>query len=292
MIINFVVFLVHPLLRIHNRVPCRPVNPEAPILKASVKKHFINKKLNRFSALLSLPIVLAVMAGLFLPSLTATAHSATVTLAWDPNPEPTVAGYRLYIGTSSGYYTSSVDVAASTRATVSSLIEGITYYMAVTAYDTSGNQSGYSDEIVYTVPGGAVPEPSTGSSGGGGGGGCFIATAAFGSAMAPEVERLREFRDSCLLTNEPGRAFVDFYYWFSPPIADFISKSEELRQIVRGILWPLVLAVKNPTAAVAVIVTALSLGILCGFGRGRKRRPERRITLPASRRSLLFRSEA
>jgi hypothetical protein len=49
----------------------------------------------------------------------------------------------------------------STRATVSSLIEGITYYMAVTAYDTSGNQSGYSDEIVYTVPGGAVPEPST-----------------------------------------------------------------------------------------------------------------------------------
>jgi hypothetical protein len=76
------------------------------------------------------------------------------------------------------------------------------------------------------------------------------------------------------------------------PIADFISKSEELRQIVRGILWPLVLAVKNPTAAVAVIVTALSLGILCGFGRGRKRRPERRITLPASRRSLLFRREA
>lgn len=257
-----------------------------------MKKHLINNRLNRVSALLFLPIVLAVMAGLFHPSLASTAHSATVTLAWDPNPEPTVEGYRLYIGTSPGYYTSSVDVAASTRATISSLIEGVTYYMAVTAYDTSGNQSGYSNEIVYTVPDGAVPEPSTGSSGGGGGGGCFIATAAFGSAMAPEVERLREFRDSCLLTNGPGRAFVDFYYRVSPPVADFISGSEELRQIARGLLWPLVFAVKNPTAAVAVIVTALSLGILCGFGRGKRRRPERRLTLPASRRSLLFRREA
>lgn len=289
---KFVVFLVHPLLRIHNRVLCRPVKPDAPLLKESVKKHLINKKLNRFSALLSLPIIFVVMASLFLPSLTATAHSATVTLAWDPNPEPAVAGYRLYIGTSSGYYTSSVDVAASTRATISSLIEGITYYMAVTAYDTSGNQSGYSDEIVYTVPTAVGTEPTTSSSGGGGGGGCFIATAAFGSAMAPEVERLREFRDSCLLTNGPGRAFVDFYYRMSPPVADFISESEELRQIVRGILWPLVLAVKNPTAAVAVIVTALSIGILCGIGRGRRRRPDRHITLPAARRSLLFRKEA
>jgi len=285
------VCLVDPFLKLHSRVPCRPVNQEAPAFKVSVKKHMINNKLNRVSALLFLPIALAVMVGLFHPSLASTAHSATVTLAWDPNPEPSVAGYRLYLGTSPGYYTSSVDVAASTQATISSLIEGVTYYMAVTAYDTSGNQSGYSNEIVYTVPGGAVPEPTTGSSGGGGGG-CFIATAAFGSAMAPEVERRRAFRDSCLLTNGPGRSFVDFYYRYSPPIADFISGSEELRQITRGMLWPLVLAVKNPTAAVAVIVTVLSLGILCGVGRGRKRRPEKRITLPSARRSLLFRREA
>ena len=243
-------------------------------------------KLTRISARLSLFVVLAV---LFLFPLAETAHSATVTLAWDPNPEPTVAGYRLYLGTSPGYYTSSVDVAAATRATVSSLIEGVTYYMAVTAYDTSGNQSGYSDEIVYTVPEGAVPEPSTSSSGGGGGGGCFIATAAFGSAMAPEVERLREFRDSCLLTNGPGRAFVDFYYRVSPPIADFISHDEDLRQITRVMLWPLVYGVQNPTAAVAVFMTALSLGILCCTGR--RRRPERRITLPATRRNLLFRNQ-
>lgn len=240
------------------------------------------KYLNRISALLILFLVLAFLP---IPRFAETANAATVTLAWDPNPEPTVAGYRLYYGTSSGYYTNSVDVAASTRATISALIEGMTYYMAVTAYDTSGNQSGYSNEIVYTVPAGAVPE-STSSASGGGGGGCFIATAAFGSPMEPEVALLREFRDSCLLTNGPGRAFVDFYYRYSPPIADFISGDENLRQITRAILWPLVLGVKNPTAAVAVIMTVLSIGIMCGVGRRRRCTP--RGTLPVERRKLLF----
>lgn len=254
-------------------------------MKQYDKKQHKYIKLSLISARLSLFIVLA---ALFLFPLAETAHSATVTLAWDPNPEPTVAGYQLYVGTSPGYYTSSVDVAASTRATISSLIEGVTYYMAVAAYDTSGNQSGYSNEIVYTVPAGAGTEPSA-SGGGGGGGGCFIATAAFGSAMAPEVALLREFRDSRLLTNGPGRAFVDFYYRVSPPIAEFISHDEDLRQITRAMLWPLVYGVKNPTAAVAVIMTALSLGILCCTGR--RRRTEKPITLPATRRKLLFRSQ-
>ena len=235
------------------------------------------------------------MAGLLLPVFAGVACSATVTVAWDPNPEPTVAGYNMYYGTSSGRYTNSVDVGSATRCTISALQEGVTYYLAVTAYDSAGNQSGYSDEIVYSVPSGADPAPvpsSNTASGGGGGGGCFIATAAFGSPMAPEVALLRAFRDSCLLTNSPGRLFVEFYYWISPPIADFISRDENLRQITRIILWPLVNGVKNPTAAVAVIMTALSLGILCGIGRGRKRRHTSPGELPAERRSLLFRKEA
>jgi hypothetical protein len=260
------------------------------MLRQYVKKPYNNKRLIRIPVLLNLFLVLTF---LLIPLFAETSGAATVTLAWDPNPEPSVAGYRLYLGTTPGYYTSSVDVASSTHATISSLIEGVTYYMAVTAYDASGNQSGYSNEIVYTVPGGSSPSPSpdsgTVSGGGGGGGGCFIATAAFGSAMAPEVERLRAFRDSCLLTNGPGRAFVDFYYRVSPPIADFISHDEDLRQITRVMLWPLVYGVQNPTAAVAVFMTALSLGILCCTGR--RRRPERRITLPATRRNLLFRNQ-
>jgi hypothetical protein len=138
-----------------------------------MKNHFKNKRLRSFFVMFSLPIMLVVMAGLLLPPLAVTAHSATVTLAWDPNPEPTVAGYRLHYGTLSGAYTNTVDVAASTRATISALLEGVTYYMAVTAYDTSGNQSGYSDEIVYAVPSAVGTAPSTGASGGGGGGGGF-----------------------------------------------------------------------------------------------------------------------
>ena len=235
------------------------------------------------------------MAGLLFPVLAGVAHSATVTVAWDPNPEPTVAGYNMYYGTSSGRYTNSVDVGNATRCTISALQEGVTYYLAVTAHDGSGNQSGYSDEIVYSVPSGADPAPSqssnTASGGGsGGGGGCFIATAAFGSPMAPEVALLRAFRDSCLLTNSPGRLFVEFYYWISPPIADFISRDESLRQITRIILWPLVYGVKNTSATVALISLAMVLWIL--YGMDRRFRYSRRITLFAERRGIVFRKRA
>lgn len=79
-----------------------------------------------------------------------------------------------------------------------------------------------------------------GSSGGGGGGGCFIATAAYGSILEPQVALLREFRDSYLLSNAAGRKFVDYYYTYSPPLADFISQSELLKLLVRTALLPLV----------------------------------------------------
>jgi hypothetical protein len=75
---------------------------------------------------------------------------------------------------------------------------------------------------------------------------CFIATAAYGSYLEPDVLTLRRFRDRWLITNAPGRAFVDFYYRTSPPIADVIAKHESLRFIVRVMLTPLVFAIKNP----------------------------------------------
>ncbi len=79
---------------------------------------------------------------------------------------------------------------------------------------------------------------------GGGGGGCFIATAAFGSYMEPDVMVLRNFRDNYLMTNSAGRKFVDFYYKHSPPVADVIARHEGLRSVTRWALSPLVYGVK------------------------------------------------
>jgi hypothetical protein len=72
-------------------------------------------------------------------------------LTWDPNSESTLKGYKIYYGsTSSGSYTSSVDVGNKTTYTVSNLDSSKTYYFAATAYDAGGNESGYSNEVKYT----------------------------------------------------------------------------------------------------------------------------------------------
>jgi hypothetical protein len=78
------------------------------------------------------------------------------------------------------------------------------------------------------------------SGGGGGGGGCFIATAAYGCRMAPEVVALQTLRDVCLSNNSFGRALVSAYYRHSPRLAGLISKSSLLRGAVRAVLYPLV----------------------------------------------------
>ena len=72
------------------------------------------------------------------------------------------------------------------------------------------------------------------------GGGCFIATAAYGSAMANDVDTLRHFRDDYLLTNRAGQIFTELYYKYSPPVADQIRKSESIKELVRASLIPLV----------------------------------------------------
>lgn len=79
-----------------------------------------------------------------------------------------------------------------------------------------------------------------------GGGGCFIATAAYGSYLDPHVMVLRTFRDRYLSTNAPGRFFVEFYYRHSPPLADYISRHEGIRNIVRWGLTPIIYAIAYP----------------------------------------------
>ena len=74
-------------------------------------------------------------------------------LAWDANTEPDLSGYKLYYGTASGTYGTPINVGNVTTYTVTGLTDGQTYYFAVTAYDSVGNESGYSNEVAYIVPG-------------------------------------------------------------------------------------------------------------------------------------------
>jgi len=75
---------------------------------------------------------------------------------------------------------------------------------------------------------------------------CFIATAAYGSETAQELDTLRSFRDRVLMQSEPGRWFVDTYYAISPPIADFIAEHEDMRTFVReALLNPVVNILKD-----------------------------------------------
>jgi hypothetical protein len=67
-------------------------------------------------------------------------------------------------------------------------------------------------------------------------GGCFIATAAYGTPTAEQIDVLREFRDIVLLESIPGSQFVALYYQLSPPVADFIAGNELLRTLVREFL--------------------------------------------------------
>ncbi len=65
---------------------------------------------------------------------------------------------------------------------------------------------------------------------------CFIATAAYGTSTAKELDTLRAFRDEVLLQNSLGSQLVALYYEVSPPVADFISEHEWLRTLVRELL--------------------------------------------------------
>ena len=69
---------------------------------------------------------------------------------------------------------------------------------------------------------------------------CFIATAAFGTALEGKIDALRSFRDAYLMKSSAGRAFVEAYYQHSPPIARTIAERAWLRSLVRVLLLPVV----------------------------------------------------
>jgi len=76
------------------------------------------------------------------------------------------------------------------------------------------------------------------------GGGCLIATAAFGSELAPQVQQLRELRDGTLLTTKSGTAFMagfnQLYYSFSPTVADFEREQPIFKEFMKIALTPMI----------------------------------------------------
>lgn len=96
----------------------------------------------------------------------------------------------------------------------------------------------------YVGPGAVVPPspdppPSPTTSSSSGGGGCFIATAAFGSPVAPAVRILKEFRNKIMMGSDLGNSFVSYYQRTSPPVADYIRNHDSAKYMVRVCLLPL-----------------------------------------------------
>lgn len=101
---------------------------------------------------------------------------------------------------------------------------------------------------------------------------CFVATAAFGSEMHRNVQDFRNFRDRALLTTKIGQSFVKTYYELSPPLANWIGKTEPRRQVARGLLLPLLmisqftlaLGLEGSLASLFFAFFVCSLLVVCG----------------------------
>jgi hypothetical protein len=109
------------------------------------------------------------------------------------------------------------------------------------------------------------------------GGGCLIATAAYGSEMAPQVQLLREIRDNQLMNTESGKSFMsgfnELYYSFSPYIADMERESPMFKEVVKLGLTPMLssLAImenaetESEVLSLGLSVIALNLGMYLGL---------------------------
>jgi len=152
------------------------------------------------------------------------------------------------------------------------LVNGETYYVRVVAIDNAENRSALSEQLtvepvetldaweLYLSEGGTDP-----------GGHCFVATAAFGSPMAPAVSVLRRFRDQVLMTTSMGQGLVVAYYRWGPVAAEWISDRPMARSVARALLWPLViLALMLMAGPMGLVLLAGGLGSF-GFWLSRRR---------------------
>ncbi len=120
----------------------------------------LNTSVNSSVGLFGIWPVLLLVAALIVisPGMTSSAYSGDAYLTWDPpttnadgTPLTDLSGYKVYYGTASGNYGTVINVGNVTSYTVASLTSNVTYYFATTAYDTSSNESGFSNEVSKTI---------------------------------------------------------------------------------------------------------------------------------------------
>lgn len=116
---------------------------------------------------------------------------------------------------------------------VKGLLNGTDYTIGVRAYDDCLNK-GELAKVTFSTPARAEGEVDW----------CFVATAAYGSTMANDVEMLRRFRDFWLQSTVIGELAVEAYYTFGPAVAGLVAESELLRATARAVLDPIVATVK------------------------------------------------
>ncbi|HEU5394599.1 MAG TPA: CFI-box-CTERM domain-containing protein, partial [Candidatus Methylomirabilis sp.] len=164
--------------------------------------------------------------------------------------------------TSSPYSVSWTTTAASNGA----------HILTAVARDAAGNTTTSSGVPIIVSNTSPTPAPEAAAAGAG----CFIATAAYGSPLEPQVVLLRAFRDRYLVTTPAGRAFVRWYYRTSPPLADQVRQSPSLRALVRGLLWPLVgiawITLHFGLGGGVLVGAAVGAGWLCDRRRKARRR--------------------
>lgn len=149
-------------------------------------------------------------------------------------------------GTPAGSYDGAVTAAKEESATQMIKLKR-SFTINVTAGPPPGEDAPCVPPTATRAPG--PPEPAPGMDDGGtegGGGGCLIATAAYGTELAPQVQRLRELRELPQLASGPGGDLVSAlsfaYYAFSPAVADLERQSPALRDAVKTLIAPAVAA--------------------------------------------------
>lgn len=88
---------------------------------------------------------------IFLSAFALSAQRASISLTWDNNPETDLGGYRVYYGPATRSYTNYQNVGKTNICTVTNLVDNASYFFAVTAFNTNGLESDYSNEVRLTT---------------------------------------------------------------------------------------------------------------------------------------------